>query len=99
MLVVEKKLGSSLRDQYTPQSGMEWIIDLREKTEKERQRMNYVPPKKVLGSFGITDDAGHERILHWVRSPYGPKSSGNAARPQALSRFGKDMLESMFKNW
>lgn len=79
---------------------LDYIEQLKEARRKERAREAYIPPNKIVGTFGIIDSKGHEVLMAWsINGLRTDKRHGVVDKPVPLSRHSKVCLDSMFKGW
>lgn len=80
--------------------GLEAINDMR--AQKHRESRSYEPPSRIVGQFGIMDPSrkGAKYLVNWkITGGRKDKRHGAIGKPVPISRYGKHLLEAMFKGW
>lgn len=64
-------------------------------------KKKYKGKVRVVGAFGIKDQDGIDRIIHWVVSPrrLHIRKHGYQGEKGTLSKWHKYQLQSMFRGW
>ena len=78
-------------------AGMEYIDMLRVKVKQEINEVK--PPNLIVGQFGIKDSKGNDILMNWKIDGWRRKKNWEPETPEAPSRYGKSLFESMFKGW
>jgi len=79
-------------------AGMEYIEMVKAQAKEEAKP--YIPPKRIISSFGIKDDSGREHLIYWVVSPMRTdKRHGVIGRPDPVSPYVKSLWGEMFRKW
>lgn len=82
------------------EEALEDLKRIKEITRMERRQEMFIPPNRIVGSFGIKGTRGEDVLLHWsVNGQRKDKRHGAVEEPIKLSRHSKVSLEAMFKNW
>lgn len=87
----------AVTEDRTSEAGMEHIKFVMEAHRKEQKYVE--PPKRVVGGFGIVHPDGRTDMLCWVVSNRKDRRHGVVGKKEPVTRYAKEMYESMFRNW
>jgi hypothetical protein len=92
-----------IRPEYNKYVGMETeglqsIADI--KDERHKAPRSYEPPKRIVGSFGIVESNGFKHTINWkISGARRDKRHGPVEPAEPVSKYGKHLMESLFKGW